>query len=246
MKSSVLIGAAIAASACSTLASSINISYVGQNTVSGIVVAGRTSAGGIAGGHINFRYGPGGSAPGATGQFQGGQGAEFSTFCIELGQFVSGSSLPFDLDDLENAPNPASGGPGNTTYGAAIEQLINNVLAQAIAWDWIRNDLGSDTNTTRVRLAATQAAIWGAIYGANNISFVGDSLVNDSNGQSVSSAYNALIASLNNNVNVSGRFIAALNGSQQDLLYVVPLPPAAFAGLATLVGVAGVARLRRR
>jgi hypothetical protein len=35
-------------------------------------------------------------------------------------------------------------------------------------------------------------------------------------------------------------------GGNQDMLYVVPLPPAAFAGLATLVGVAGVARLRRR
>jgi hypothetical protein len=210
------------------------------------VVAGRTTDAGISGGHITFTYGAGGSAQGATGQFQGGQGAQFSTFCIELGQFVSGSDMPFALDDLENAPNPASGGPGNTTYGAAIEQLINNVLAQAIAWDWIRNDLGSDTNTTTVRLAAVQAAIWAAIYGQGNMSFVGDSTTIVQDGETVASAYGLLIASLNTDVQVTGRFIAALNGGQQDLLYVVPLPPAAFAGLATLVGVAGVARIRRR
>jgi len=34
--------------------------------------------------------------------------------------------------------------------------------------------------------------------------------------------------------------------NQQDMLYVVPLPPAAFAGLGMLGGIAGFRTIRRR
>ena len=39
---------------------------------------------------------------------------------------------------------------------------------------------------------------------------------------------------------------AMVSEGQQDMLYVVPLPPAALAGLGMLGGIAGVRTIRRR
>lgn len=191
--------------------------------------------------HIRFEYTGSGSPAGkARGQFVGGAGDKFDTFCVELDQFVQGNERTYKIVSLKNAPDPAGGAsnPSNPNpYGFAIASRIHQVVSQAIAANYINDDLSVNTASNQ-QLAGVQAAIWAAIYGYGN-----------------TSASNATVQGVIDALTDSGAFTtgghvaglrAAVSHNAQDMLYVVPLPPAAFAGLATLFGVAGVARLRRR
>jgi hypothetical protein len=115
----------------------------------------------------------------------------------------------------------------------------------AIDNNWVNYDLSRDVNAGWTdaqyldRMAALQGAIWSVL-------FDGSATVVNSNATVQQLMNNALTWDpQGGNYHVAG-LRAMVSGNAQDQLYVVPLPPAAFAGLATLVGVAGVARLRRR
>lgn len=235
----IVCSAALLAATSGALAADFNAQRTGFTGTGGITVTdGSSVVHAVSGGHIEFTYGVGGSpAAGAAGQFVGPAGSSFNTFCIELDQGASTAMKPYDIVDLASAPNPAAGGANPnapSAYGSAIATNIRKVVASAIALGWINADLSATVLTTNARLAAIQGEIWKAIYG--NVSY----------------SSNSEVATLVTRVNggLDGSHVAGLramvSSSAQDQLYVVPLPPAAFAGLATLVGIAGVSRIRRR
>lgn len=236
MKSTICMAVLVAATTGLAAAADFQAARSGFNGAGGITVG---SLGTFSGGLIEFTYGAGGSAAGkAAGQFVGNAGDKFVTFCIELDQTASQNMLGYTIVNLAAAPNPATGSSNPNApaaYGNAIAARINEVVAAAISLGWINADL-SLASATSAQLAATQAAIWDAIYGPG--------VVTASNA-GVNSALTTLLGNVVAGERVKG-LRAMVSSRSQDMLYVVPLPPAAFAGLATLVGVAGVARLRRR
>lgn len=181
---------------------------------------------------MNFNH-DGASRGSGIGQFQN---QTFQTFCIEL-QNVSTGQRDWHVIDIADAPNP--GVPN--AYGAAIEGQVNAIVAAAIRLGWIAGDLSGATSD---QATAIQGGIWAAI-GAGGANIASNAV--DGDDTLVDPLWALLHASYltDTSATVSGLRAMTAPGSQ-DMLYVVPLPPAAFAGLATLVGIAGVSRLRRR
>lgn len=241
MKTIVCSAALLAATSGAALAADFNAAYNNVfNGQGGITVTTNAGTASHSGGHIQFVYGAGGSPAGmAAGQFVGPAGSTFNTFCVEIGQGVTTAQKGWDIVDLASAPNPTTGGanPNNpNSYGPSIATAIKKVVAAAIGLDWIHEDLSLE-NATTAELAAIQGEIWAAVYG--NASYAGGAL-----STAATTLANTVTAGTYGS-SVKG-LRAMVNGQFQDQLYVVPLPPAAFAGLATLVGIAGVGRLRRR
>lgn len=237
MKSIVGMTAVLAATSGMALATDFTAIYDSNTPARSVTVNGNS----YNASYITFEYTGSGSPVGkAKGQFVGGAGHQFSTFCVELDQFVSGDERTYKIVSLSNAPDPTGGAsnPNNpNAYGFTIASRIHQVVAQAIAANYINDDLSLNTASNQ-ELAGVQAAIWAAIYGYTNTS-------------STNATVQGVIDALTDNglFTTGGRvggLRAAVSHNAQDMLYVVPLPPAAFAGLATLFGVAGVARLRRR
>lgn len=182
-----------------------------------------------AAGHLSFGYD--GAGDRGIGQFSGGN---FSTFCIEL-QNVAGGSRSYDIASLSDAPNP-SGGGGIPSYDAADVAEVAIVLNAAVALDWINADLSAGSAVSNERLAAIQGHIWQSLFDGASFSV---------NNASVQTQMNNLSAQFDNSQTSFAGLRAMVNADSQDQLYVVPLPPAALAGLMTLGGLAGVKRLRR-
>ncbi len=234
MKSTIYMAALVAATTGLAAAADFSAARTGFSGAGGITVG---SLGTFSGGHIEFTYGAGGSNGNGAGQFFGGAGSKFVTFCIELDQTASTSMLGYNIVNIASAPNPSTGSsnpnaPG--AYGNVIATRVNEVVAAAIAQGWINADLSLASADT-ARLAGIQAAIWDAIYGPSVVTA----------NATITGHMNTLLANYGSGDRVKG-LRAMVSDRSQDMLYIVPLPPAAFAGLATLVGVAGVARLRRR
>jgi hypothetical protein len=184
----------------------------------------------FAAGHFEFRYTDIGGERGL-GQFSGG---EFSTFCIELQSILSGSQS-YDVDTIENAPNPTSGA-GQGPYDAADDAEVQAVVAAAIDLGWINNDLSSN-GMTESQAAAIQGMIWKVVFDNADVTAEVASVATDM--ATLQAQYDSNPSGTVNSLQ------AMLNADSQDQLFVVPLPTAAFAGLITLGGLAGVKRLRR-
>ncbi len=165
-----------------------------------------------------------------------GAGSSFATFCIELRQNVGAGVVTYDIVDLSDAPLP---GP---QYAAGVGDAISAVIANAVALGWIDGRLQADSSQTNYlgRMGAIQAAIWEVVGGAVDIDSADTSSF-------VRSAYLELTdaSTFDSTLRLTG-LRALVNGSRQDMLYVVPLPPAAFAGAGLLAVGFGVRALRRR
>ncbi len=162
-------------------------------------------------------------------------GAAFATFCIELRQNVGSGVVSFDIVDLTQAPLP---GP---QYAAGVGDAISAVIANAVALGWIDANLQADASQTNYlgRMGAIQAAIWEATGDSVDINSAQTSAF-------VRSAYLELTDPGTFDASLRANGLRALiNGGRQDMLYVVPLPPAAFAG-AGLLALGLAARSRRR
>lgn len=209
--------------------------YTGMTGIDGAINVDNTGTGGFINmdfdaGHNNFDYTDFGGDRGA-GQFSGGS---FSTFCIELQNTLLGSRS-YDVTSIQNSPNPSPGN-GGPQYDSADEAEVHAVVAAAIRLGWINSDLSAGANATNERLAAIQGQIWKVVLDLAVVTghgTVGSEMLALQN--EVSNDPSATVAGLR----------AMLNADSQDQLFVVPLPTAAFAGLLTLGGLAGVKRLRR-
>jgi len=242
MKNIVLLAATLSAVSGLASASSVTIDRdSGQDALTGGVSV--FGIGRIAG-HIGFAYNPN-PAPGTgAGQFASGS---FATFCLEIDQ--SAGSGTYQIVDVAAAPNPTGGANPNqpNSYGSIIAGRIGVAVKAGILANWIGSDLSlissGNATTDNERMAAIQAAVWEAIYDTGAFSNMTGQVVTTTGG--LNARWTELSAFFGNNGVVAG-LRGIVNANRQDQLYIVPLPPAAFAGLATLVGVAGVARLRRR
>ncbi|MCC5822932.1 MAG: hypothetical protein LAT64_04595 [Phycisphaerales bacterium] len=180
---------------------------------------------GIQAGHLVHAYASGSKA-----------GQQFATFCIEVAQTVGGTAV-YNIVELTQAPVP-----GAVKYTQSQADMVNAIVANAAAMGWIDNRLQADAGQTNYlgRMGAIQAAIWEALGESIDLNSAATSA-------SLASAYNELMdaQSFNPSLRING-LRALVNAQRQDLLYVVPLPPAAFAGLGMLGACFGVRAVRRR
>lgn len=166
------------------------------------------------------------------GQFAGGT---FTTFCIEL-QFVVNGPQPYDINEISDAPDP-SPGPGGPQYDQADENEVNAVIAAAIGLGWLNYDISVNT-ATNAQLAAVQGMIWEVVLDSSVVTVIN---------AGVAAELTILQAAIALDPNATTPFLFAMTSADsQDQLFMVPMPMAAWAGLFTLGGLAGVKRLRRR
>lgn len=164
-------------------------------------------------------------------------GQTLGTFCIDLSQHVASGDVVYEIADLTAAPTPSV-----STYSQAQADAVSAVLANAVALGWIDSRLQADANQSDYlgRMGAIQAAVWEAL---------GETLDLNSGDTSVAlhQAYDILMdqQTFDGSLRVAG-LRALLSDGSQDLLYVVPLPPAAFAGAGLLAACFGVRAARRR
>lgn len=223
MKNIVGMTAVLAATSGLAMAFDFQASFTGQSN--GVDVG----RGGVTAGYMNLTY-VGTPYQHGVGQFAN---ASFQTFCIDV-QTISTAAAnnPYNwtVELIQDAPTPG------TAYGPAVESAVHSIIAAAIGLGWINSDL-SNNGASNEQIAAIQALIWNTLPAFSPVAPTANIAVD----------YGVLDAAATTtylNSTVSG--LRAITTQGQDMLYVVPLPPAAFAGLATLFGVAGVARLRRR
>jgi hypothetical protein len=188
---------------------------------------GRVTAGGrtYRAGHMQYEITTGSRA-----------GTRFHTFCIEISQTVANGEAMFQLVDLSQSPDP---GP---TYSNIVSDRISAVVANARVLGWIDGRLQADASQDNYlgRMGAIQAAIWDAMGATVNIDSADTS-------DFVRDAYNELLnpGTFDDARRLSG-LMALTNDSRQDMLYVVPLPPASMAGLGMLALGLGARVIRRR
>jgi len=164
------------------------------------------------------------------------QGEVFGTFCIDFQEYANTSGATYNIVDIADAPMPG------TPYGYEVAAKINAVVANAAALGWIDNKLQADPVQVDyiAKMGAIQAAVWEAF--GSNID------VNDSRTyNSLANYYNILtdVQTFDSSLRLNGLRAIVAEG-QQDMLFVVPLPPAAFAGLGMLGSIAGFRTIRRR
>jgi hypothetical protein len=182
-------------------------------------------------GHFQFVYTDMGGDRGL-GQFSGGS---FATFCIELQSVAPGSSS-YDIDTINNAPNPNSGG-GQGPYDNADAAELSAVMAAAVSLGWINADLSATGTLTKDQAAAIQGMVWKVVF---------DNAVVTAETANVAAQMAILEAEYNSNPSGSiSHLRAMISADSQDQLFIVPLPTAALAGLMTLAGIGGIKRLRR-
>lgn len=220
---------AIAAMGATALGGSIDMEYTG---ISGGNDASRARVGSTTylAGHMNHTITSGARA-----------GESFGTFCIELAELANGGSSTYQIIDLADAPMPG------VSYGQARADAVSAVVANAVAMGWIDNQLQGDSGQSDylAKMGAIQAAIWEALghdFQASSTSTNAD----------MRSKYMELMNSDENNgrtfdssLRLNGLRAAVATG-EQDMLIVVPLPPAALAGLGLMGGLIGVRAVRRR
>lgn len=217
---SMIAGVVLGLGACVASADSLNLSF---DSIAGGDASARVRIGAnnIQAGHIFHQITSGPQA-----------GAVFGSFCIELAQNVGSGT--FQIVELTEAPVP--GAP----FSQGQADLISAIVANAAAKGWIDGRLQADAGQANYlgRMGAIQAAIWEAAGAAIDVESAGTTA-------SLRDAYYELMSGFNSSLRLSG-LKALVNESRQDMLYVVPLPPAAFAGAGLLVAGFGVRAVRRR
>lgn len=216
---------AVCAASSAALADTVDLRYdniAGGGSAMHLGVAGGT----YYAGHMNHTFTSGDR-----------QGESFSTFCIDFDESAHRNQTnTYQIVDIADAPMPG------TPYGQIIADQINAVVANAVDMGWIDNKLQADTNQTDylAKMGAIQAAIWEAFGSDVQVS-------NSRTTNALEHYYNVLMDSntFDSSLRIHGLKAIVADG-QQDMLYVVPLPPAAFAGLGMLGTIAGVRTIRRR
>lgn len=164
------------------------------------------------------------------------QGESFSTFCIDLAESAKTDNATYQIVDLADAPAPG------VPYGQAVADQINAIVANAVAQGWMDKRLQADTNQSDYvyKMGAVQAAIWEALGGDIRLN-------SGRTDDELAFYYNVLMdgQSFDDSARING-LRAVVAADQQDMLYVVPLPPAALGGAGLLLGLGGWRMARRR
>lgn len=172
------------------------------------------------------------------------QTGDFYSFCIELQNTDRSNISEYQIVNLTDAPDPDLSG-SDTSYTPAQANAVVNVVAKAVELNWIDSNLQMvDGVGNADRMTAIQMAIWIALdFGTYNQIYT----TNNFNAQNqLDTLYFYNLMNPNIETMMAGRLRAAVADGEQDMLYVVPLPPAAWAGLGLLGVCAGVRQARRR
>jgi hypothetical protein len=235
MRSVILATIALAGAASVASADTVNLKFLGcgygQNVR--ITFEGNTFDA-FAGGLIHNFSNPTGSLKGFD--------ANYTTFCCDLAQEVSSSGTTYTLSPLSSLPN----GDFQPDMGSSRSQEIYNLYAAANGRQY-----SPDGNWG----AAFQIALWEIIYDGTDPNMgdltSGNVRFKSTDGSALSSAISSKVSELftllsGPNVSQTGLLGLSSYTAQDQILQVVPLPPAAWAGLATLGGAFVVRRARHR
>ncbi|MHA7814407.1 MAG: hypothetical protein ACX94C_13570 [Phycisphaerales bacterium] len=219
------IAALAAVATCVSVASAdtVTMRYSGNTGLHNIQISGTNNHNGPAG-HLTHTFAGGGS---------------FNTFCIELAQTTGGGNRVYDIVDLKDAPSPGA------SYGEDAANRVFAVLANAVDLNWIDINLQAVDGTSK-EMAAIQGAIWQALYGGTVSSSNGPATNPGTVAYAIDELMDHTLSESNLLNTMANRVRAAVNSDTQDQLYVVPLPPAAWASLGLLGVCAGVRQARRR
>ncbi len=217
----VTIGMVLGLGACVASADSLDLSFVSIAGGSGSAQV-RIGGSNIQAGHLFHEITSGSQA-----------GTVFGSFCIELAEYVGSGT--YQIVELTQAPVPG------THYTQGQADQISAIVANAVALGWIDGRLQADSSQANYlgRMGAIQAAIWAATGAAVDIAHSGTTVaLRDAHGELMGGSFDS-------SLRLAG-LKALVNEGRQDMLYVVPLPPAAFAGAGLLAAAFGVRAVRRR
>jgi len=252
-----LLATALALSAGSALADSIDINYVGGGLlVSGLNYTANGTSSSLTAGELRYNTQNPSGDPGS-GVYA--IPASLSTFCIEINQHTSSASYTYNLVSLSQAPGPGSNGPGGNTFSSVVIDRIHAVMRSAMDLGYIDSYLQPTGSATAGKMAATQLAVWEAIWeaegttlalasgdselsgGSASVTSAAEAIFNGLDGLSGANAY--ISTGSRSSYGISG-LMALINPDKQDQLVVVPLPTAAWAGFG-LLGITFIARRRK-
>lgn len=222
------VAAAIAAAGSAT-ADTVDLSYLGGGKGLSVSVAGPGRSGAVFAGQLVHAFSNGsGVASGWTGSH--------ITFCTELAEVVSTSSVEYTVEDVADVPAP---GPG---MGADRAQALRDLYAAAN---------GAQFGTDNLQAAAFQVALWELAFdfdlGETTADLNGGAFKVTSTSTGVRMQAEAWLNTALANYGLASTGLVGLSRSgKQDQIFLVPLPAPVALGLAGLVAVAGMRRLRPR
>lgn len=170
---------------------------------------------------------------GRTGDF-GGSATTFLTFCMEYNEHVTlGNTYYATISD--GARNGGLGGPNPDPVSVVTAAMYREFRNAG-------NFGGLGQVNTGAETRSLQRAIWFEEQEISQAEFQADALAVALRNWAINNNDGALhgVRVLNMWTNANG------TGNAQDMLTIVPLPPAGWAGLASLGGVIGMGYVRRR
>ncbi|MBL4698793.1 MAG: hypothetical protein JKX70_08155 [Phycisphaerales bacterium] len=222
---------ALSIAAPAAMAETVDLSFIGHTGLNTVTLNGGTSiyAGqSFSAGHLTHSIDSGPRA-----------GQTYNTFCVELAERANSGSSTYEIVDLSEAPRSETPDDASDNYGVVKAALVVGVISKAVDLGWIDISLQRMAGSTVDQMSAIQAMIWAVLYDATASS--GDAGVT-----AALSALTIQTASSSTFNIMESRLRAVVADGEQDQLYVVPLPPAVFAGLGMLGSLAGVRTIRRR
>ncbi len=250
----VLMGvAALAAAGSSVFADAVNMRFVGTGAGRAVGVqfwVGSTKVmdGNYFVGSLNQQF----SGTGLTGNTANSlDGRTLGTFCTDILESVDTRWRVYDV--VSAAQAPATGGVSNAAMGASRMSRLSQLYSYGMTTGML-NAFGAWANGDRTagdnndRAAAWQLLVWEIVFGdadAANWDLAGALRVAGLTNQvrNYFAQFRDNSRGLTPGVDVSA--VARL-GAQDQLLVIVPLPPAAYAGMGMLGMVIGAGYIRRR
>jgi hypothetical protein len=220
---------AVAAIAGAANADTVKLQFAGKGAGSNVNITGPGYAGGVFAGQLRHAFTDGtGSAAAWTGTQ--------TTFCVEVGEVVTNIPMTYQVKDLAEVP----GYPGAMQDDRAEAVSVLYGLAA-----------GAQFGTNNTLAAAFQVALWELVFDfefgdSSSIDLVGGAFKLNTTG-SVRTQAELWLSQISGNYGTGSTPLVGLhNHGKQDQVLMVPLPAPLAMGLAGLVAVAGVRRLRAR
>lgn len=177
-----------------------------------------------------------------------------NTFCVDILEHVDSRWQTMDVRSLSSVPVDENQvvGPFNSSRVERLGQLyslgMSNGLLNAEG-GWANENVSNTTsgNQNRDQAAAWQLLVWELAFGnADDANWAETGALRVSG---VSNGVRNFFTNFRNaamNMDVATGLRAASRGRVQDQLVVIPLPPAAYAGMGLLGAVIGASYIRRR
>lgn len=245
------------------------IQTAAADTIQGRVMSASTGYGeGNMGGYRHkFWGGTGQAARFDTGTSEA-NAAEVRGFCVDR-NFLEEAVRTYTLVGVQAAPVLPNSGNAGGLYTAVGENRLNAIAKAGLAMGILdgrgfldaaytsgnANDnltINSVTTTRKKWVEAFQKLAWESLYESDGAGLAwnlnGGAYSNGASSAAAATAIQTAAASfLNTNILVRILGVQGSSADQgQDMLVLVPLPPAAWAGLSTMAGVVGLAYVRRR